>query len=115
MSARRPNPIPLESPDPPPPPGAPCPSCGRRLAPGGIHCTNCGFNLVRGWGPEPGIASSTEPVPCEKCGYDLTDNISGLSPECGHRRRFTRKRARPAPKPIPCSRCGYDLVGNVSG
>jgi hypothetical protein len=116
MSARRPNPIPLEHPDPPPPPGRPCPSCGQRLAPGGIHCSNCGFNLVRGWGPEPGVSSSSESEVCRKCGYDLTGNFSGLCPECGDRRKFSRTPARPAaPKPFPCGRCGYDLVGNVSG
>jgi hypothetical protein len=105
------DPIPLEDPGPPAPPGRPCPSCGRRLAPGGVHCSACGFNLVRGWGPVPGVSSSTEPTACRKCGYDLVGNTSGVCPECGDRRHAPKPLPSSRAKPATCRTCGYDLAG----
>ncbi len=36
----------------------------------------------------------TKPGHCLRCGYDLTGNVSGRCPECGHRISTAQGRAR---------------------
>ena len=35
--------------------------------------------------PEPEPTPKQRPANCEKCGYDLTGNVSGVCPECGEK------------------------------